>query len=140
MIRRPTRSTRQDTLFPYTTLVRCHLERGGVLEPQMVEVGADPHLGRQVEVGARADEDGARIVEIRLPLLLRRAQRIEDAVAAVDRPRADRKSVVSGKSVSVRVDLGGRRIIKKNNNTSRKQIRNKHTKTTHNNTLVNLIH
>src|SRR3546814_14459451 len=27
--------------------------------------------------------------------------------------RADRKSVVSGKSVSVRVDLGGRRIIKK---------------------------
>src|SRR3546814_14841875 len=29
------------------------------------------------------------------------------------RPRPDRKSVVSGKSVSVRVDLGGRRIIKK---------------------------
>src|SRR3546814_13658817 len=29
------------------------------------------------------------------------------------RKRADRKSVVSGKSVSVRVDLGGRRIIKK---------------------------
>src|SRR3546814_13107405 len=28
----------------------------------------------------------------------------------------DRKSVVSGKSVSVRVDLGGRRIIKKKNN------------------------
>src|SRR3546814_19202578 len=27
----------------------------------------------------------------------------------------DRKSVVSGQSVSVRVDLGGRRIIKKNN-------------------------
>src|SRR3546814_14144265 len=29
------------------------------------------------------------------------------------RSRPDRKSVVSGKSVSVRVDLGGRRIIKK---------------------------
>src|SRR3546814_20678537 len=28
-------------------------------------------------------------------------------------PLQDRKSVVSGKSVSVRVDLGGRRIIKK---------------------------
>src|SRR3546814_21133936 len=28
-------------------------------------------------------------------------------------PLADRKSVVSGKSVSVRVDIGGRRIIKK---------------------------
>src|SRR3546814_11409243 len=31
----------------------------------------------------------------------------------VKRRRLDRKSVVEGKSVSVRVDLGGRRIIKK---------------------------
>src|SRR3546814_17369344 len=31
----------------------------------------------------------------------------------------DRKSVVSGKSVSVRVDLGGRRIIKKKRNTKK---------------------
>src|SRR3546814_15548799 len=31
-------------------------------------------------------------------------------------PPRDRKSVVEGKSVSVRVDLGGRRIIKKKNN------------------------
>src|SRR3546814_16560064 len=30
-------------------------------------------------------------------------------------PSQDRKSVVSGKSVSVRVDLGGRRSIKKKN-------------------------
>src|SRR3546814_14611057 len=30
--------------------------------------------------------------------------------------RLDRKSVVSGKSVSVRVDLGGRRILKKKKN------------------------
>src|SRR3546814_12159404 len=36
------------------------------------------------------------------------------AAEAGDRRRGqDRKSVVSGKSVSVRVDLGGRRIIKK---------------------------
>src|SRR3546814_18225064 len=32
----------------------------------------------------------------------------------------DRKSVVEGKSVSVRVDLGGRRIIKKKNNITNK--------------------
>src|SRR3546814_13491921 len=32
----------------------------------------------------------------------------------------ERKSVVSGKSVSVRVDLGGRRIIKKKNNKTKK--------------------
>src|SRR3546814_13737236 len=36
------------------------------------------------------------------------------------RRQADRKSVVKGKSVSVRVDLGGRRIIKKK--TSHKKI------------------
>src|SRR3546814_16705381 len=35
----------------------------------------------------------------------------------------DRKSVVSGKSVSVRVDLGGRRIIKKKNNKKTNQNR-----------------
>src|SRR3546814_15277590 len=32
---------------------------------------------------------------------------------------SDRKSVVQGKSVSVRVDLGGRRIIKKKNKINR---------------------
>src|SRR3546814_12805305 len=37
----------------------------------------------------------------------------------------DRKSVVSGKSVSVRVDLGGRRIIKKKK--SRKQTKERRT-------------
>src|SRR3546814_4311816 len=38
----------------------------------------------------------------------------QDQVRSARRgPEADRKSVVEGKSVSVRVDLGGRRIIKK---------------------------
>src|SRR3546814_16937403 len=40
-----------------------------------------------------------------------------------DVPRQDRKSVVSGKSVSVRVDLGGRRIIKKKTTPETMQIR-----------------
>src|SRR3546814_12856898 len=35
--------------------------------------------------------------------------------------KLDRKSAVSGKSVSVRVDLGGRRILKKKTNTKNKQ-------------------
>src|SRR3546814_18899673 len=39
--------------------------------------------------------------------------RLPDAVQP-----SDRKSVVSGKSVSVRVDLGGRRIIKKKKTTN----------------------
>src|SRR3546814_19076732 len=39
------------------------------------------------------------------------------STAATPQPLpTDRKSVVSGKSVSARVDLGGRRIIKKTNN------------------------
>src|SRR3546814_16859236 len=37
----------------------------------------------------------------------------DGASASGEREGVDRKSVVSGKSVSVRVDLGGRRIIKK---------------------------
>src|SRR3546814_17118126 len=37
--------------------------------------------------------------------------------AKLRRDRRDRKSVVEGTSVSVRVDIGGRRIIKKKNNT-----------------------
>src|SRR3546814_13645080 len=92
MMRRPPRSTRTYTLLPYTTLFRSplaaqHLQARGVFEPQMVDIGADAKFGGQVEIGARADEHRARIVEVRLPLLLRRAQRIQYAVAAVDRDR-----------------------------------------------------
>src|SRR3546814_20572163 len=43
--------------------------------------------------------------------------RIVDAQGGL-RHVGDRKSVVSGKSVSVRVDLGGRRIIKKKKQTT----------------------
>src|SRR3546814_17435868 len=40
----------------------------------------------------------------------------------------DRKSVVSGKSVSVRVDLGGRRIIKKKQSRNSDSCRSEHRK------------
>src|SRR3546814_13502246 len=43
------------------------------------------------------------------------AKQIAEGQASLEE---DRKSVVSGKSVSVRVDLGGRRIFKKNNTTN----------------------
>src|SRR3546814_12592262 len=39
------------------------------------------------------------------------------AYAVIGGSPSDRKSVVSGKSVSVRLDLGGRRLIKKKKNT-----------------------
>src|SRR3546814_20717201 len=44
------------------------------------------------------------------------AQGLGEMVRFHHRLRPDRKSVVQGKSVSVRVDLGGRRIIKKKKN------------------------
>src|SRR3546814_14614898 len=40
-------------------------------------------------------------------------QSVGDDRDVYDGPRTDRKRVVSGKSVSVRVDLGGRRIVQK---------------------------
>src|SRR3546814_16853631 len=46
----------------------------------------------------------------------------------LERHRRDRKSVVSGKSVSVRVDLGGRRILTKK---SKKNQQLMHTTPTH---------
>src|SRR3546814_17228197 len=52
-----------------------------------------------------------------------RAKRVANAATAALRRGnavADRKSVVSGKSVSVRVGLGGRRILKKKNNKKNK--------------------
>src|SRR3546814_14718116 len=53
-------------------------------------------------------------------------------------PVTDRKSVVKGKSVSVRVDLGGRRIIKKKKDEDTALNRTKHdtTQTTTSRILV----
>src|SRR4051812_40029476 len=53
----------------------------------MVEIGAQSELGSEIEIGPGTSEDGAGIVEVRLALFLRRAERIEDSVAAIDRDR-----------------------------------------------------
>src|SRR3546814_19116915 len=91
MIRRPPRSTRTDTLFPYTTLFRSSRPR-----PDPEVRGRLPRHER-----LRPDEPGAEAVG-QLP-----------AGGAGFRRHTDRKSVVWGNSVSVGVDLGGRRIITK---------------------------
>src|SRR3546814_14269856 len=49
-------------------------------------------------------------------LAQRSADAAKDIKELIGTSSGDRKSVVEGKSVSVRVDLGGRRIIKKKNN------------------------
>src|SRR3546814_11499452 len=78
----------------------------------------DDHLvGLLVVTGARA-----------LGRLAPRGHRMTAARgAAFTTAVRNRKSVVSGKSVSVRVDLGGRRLIKKKNKRF-KQMRRRHRK------------
>src|SRR3546814_11410343 len=95
MIRRPPSSTRTDTLFLDTTLFRSWRHHSGRTEHPRGALrarfagtggGARP-LGRG---GGRRDRAGLK--------------------GAALFHRLDRKGVVEGKSVSVRVDLGGRRI------------------------------
>src|SRR3546814_14140517 len=56
MLRRPPRSTRTYTPFPYTTLVRSDGEHGHVIddlhdraEPRLVELGIEAHPERQID-------------------------------------------------------------------------------------------
>src|SRR3546814_16991794 len=67
MIRRPPRSTRTDTLFPYTTLFRSHQER--IERRQLVEDLDDVAVVDIALVAAPALESGLerqRAVEIRI--------------------------------------------------------------------------
>src|SRR3546814_17686799 len=124
MIRRPPRSTRTDTLFPYTTLFRSILSRAW-LDNQYkarAEVRREWLVGREgliVISGGRAGDVGQ---------MLEAGKLAEAAVVAANWARAfpgsyyiefqrARKSGVQGKSVSGRFNLGGRRITKKKKNT-----------------------
>src|SRR3546814_14593386 len=92
---------------------------------------ADVHA---VEAGEGVEQAGAVAVadvdtlaagnDARTPLAARKLREVgrgmEEAVPVPGFP-LDRKSGVSGKSVSVRVDLGGRRILKKKKNSDNKQ-------------------
>src|SRR3546814_17451293 len=109
MIRRPPRSTRTDTLFPYTTLFRSSNLRATICSARLPDSWTqrrpqkeqfhedDRHL-------ARGDEQARGA--------LRGSRSLWAPAHRHDQPR-DRTSVVKGKSVSVRVELGGRSIINK---------------------------
>src|SRR3546814_16960027 len=117
MIRRPPRSTRTDTLFPYTTLFRAG---------DMTRVFREIEGRIEKEPAARAykkaflDDRNHRMVERLVPLLERGKAFV--AVGAAHLPgeegmmpllEQDRKSVGWGKRVSESVNLGGGGIIKK---------------------------
>src|SRR3546814_12634726 len=125
MIRRPPRSTRTDTLFPYTTLFRSLAGDALVEHEIMVISAAGDDLRIAAVADAVADDPPAGEVEHaardRLQLA-RRDQRIvhrrvtlrrDGQLVIEDAARGDRKSVVLGKRGAGRVDLGGRRINKK---------------------------
>src|SRR3546814_13118393 len=110
MIRRPPRSTRTDTLLPYTTRFRA--DRGRPRTPGRALAGAlvpEAQLRRGDAQGQVPVTAGARIRGSDQAGSVHARARCERAFGA------DRKSGVEGKSVSVRVDLGGRRILKKKN-------------------------
>src|SRR3546814_16324451 len=102
MIRRPPRSTRTDTLFPYTTLFRSASGQRRFWK------GKD-HEYRSSIMKKETDAE--------CPALLPGNWR--DSPYQLGRytcpglcPALDRKSVVWGKRVSVRGDLGGRSLLK----------------------------
>src|SRR3546814_18257088 len=137
MIRRPPRSTRTDTLFPYTTLFRSEVEvfvdrvenaQGDAL---CAPSGHGQHclssrfVRWHVQGVTRPDEATGRHTHgLRR---LRRSLEGDIASAAVDRQLGCRSEARrEGKSVSVRVDLGGRRIIKKKTIKKKKRKEEKH--------------
>src|SRR3546814_11631811 len=116
MIRRPPRSTRTDTLFPYTTLFRsqrdtterqrrdaaCQCQRNAGEDDRRVAHRPEQHEQQPEDQQEHKRNDDLEARGGGLQLL---------KCAAIDR-----KSVVEGKSVSVRVDLGGGRTIKQKTN------------------------
>src|SRR3546814_16099305 len=122
MIRRPPRSTRTDTLFPYTPLFRS---RG-----QRITAGGVRTTKAKVAIAVMAGDDGPVAIFciaaaiIKCDIRLGRAA-IEPKLGGARTAAAnlqqsggsgDRKSGGEGKGVSVRVDLGGRGNIKKKKN------------------------
>src|SRR3546814_16581502 len=86
----------------------CSSDLGDVERP--VELVRDPVGAGEVPARPPWDHGDLDVVAAGDPV----RDLVDRAVAADhDEERRDRKSVVQGKSVSVRVDLGGRRIIKK---------------------------
>src|SRR3546814_20232193 len=119
MIRRPPRATRTDTLFPYTTLFRSTYD--GETEDYGISGELNWTLGnvnmtaitayRRYENNKASDTDYTGVdILYRAPGPDAGARRFKTFTQELR--FKDRKSVVSGKSVSVRVDLGGIRIIK----------------------------
>src|SRR3546814_18759407 len=119
MIRQPPRSTRTDILCPYTTRFRSAREafqgRGEGDRGRRRVAARDRARGERLrrESGIEQGRAGRDAADARGGDRIRRRRPVRTGAVDQRRRALDRKSVVSGKRVSVRVDLGGRRILKK---------------------------
>src|SRR3546814_19240235 len=116
MIRRPPRSTRTDTLFPYTTLLMF------LRELMCWSRGMTRSVGVASVLDSRFKRPGSLQGEAAQGLAIYRGARHRGPSfgtrnactgGTCSGQRGDRKSGVWGKRGSVPVDLGGRRLINK---------------------------
>src|SRR3546814_20554457 len=124
MLRRPPRSTLTDLLVPYTTLLRSPRAAASVRSTPPRHSGAlrrrsDVRFRRRLRPGPVRLRSPAQ--RFQRPAFLQQRELLQkpELLRLPERPLIYRKSVVEGKNVSVRVELGGRRII-----TKKKQNRN----------------
>src|SRR3546814_11585226 len=123
MTLRTPRSTRTDTLFPYTPLFRSgqaqlFVREAAARNRQEEEAGPEGRTQARSARGRQGDEVRRRHARGAAWRRLSAAPCPRHPDPRTPASGEDRKSVVQGKSVSVRVDLGGRRIITKKKNTS----------------------
>src|SRR3546814_11029417 len=121
MTRRPTRSTRTDTLFPYTTLFRSQGFDAPLLivvHPAIGDAFVEDRVSAEHAIGQAPSGQFSRRHflgdEQDADVLGGDPHTVGHGERGLAHAWPDRKSVVQGKSVSVRVDPGGRRIIKQN--------------------------
>src|SRR3546814_20162591 len=118
MIRPPPRSTRTDTLFPYTTLFRSLVQVKDIA--MLVAQYLDFDMARAFD---ELLDEHAVVAEAVEAFALGRLESLADILlvigqahalaAAAGRRLTVRTSVVWGTSVEVRCDIGGRRHLKK---------------------------
>src|SRR3546814_19977935 len=122
MIRRPPRSTRTDTLFPYTTLFRSPAHTGqtlcslGALRSSGETTNEDQHRGG-LHARRGAPRDGASRSDAASRQICRDDARYDGSGRAsrtdrTDDAKLDRNRRVKGKSVTEPVDVEGGCIIK----------------------------
>src|SRR3546814_15933350 len=126
MIRRPPRSTRTDTLFPYTTLFRSNHIHPETDDCAVRDTRAHSSPAWRAAQSARHAGQPRRKLLAPCEYYRRGFPACSEERRCYARCKGrspfmqpvDRKSVVLGKSVSVRVNLGGRLLFKKQNKTN----------------------